>query len=254
MYYDKSMKPLRTRFAKDIVAEFLPPSKPSKKVIIFLSGMPSVPKLADTLNFYAEKGFWVFHPRYRGSWESDGVFLNKSPEQDALDVISQLSKGFFALENGKKYSVQPTHLYLFGCSFGGPAALLASRDKRVTKVVTLSPVIDWQSESIGEPLDWVLRYAKEAYGNAYRLTTKNWQKLASGKFYNPIRHVSGIKGEKILILQAKDDDSVNFQPAITFSKATGAQLVLLHKGGHFSSSAFSSPKVYAKLRQFLRRK
>src|SRR3989344_5733254 len=106
------MKPLRTRFAKNIVAEFLPPIKASKKVIIFLSGAPSVPKLADTLNFYSQKGFWVFHPRYRGSWESGGSFLEKSPEKDALDIINQLPKGFIGLETGKKYVIRPKALYL----------------------------------------------------------------------------------------------------------------------------------------------
>lgn len=245
------MKPLRTRFVRDIVAEFLPPSKPSQKVIIFLNGAPSVPRLADTLNFYAQKGFWVFHPRYRGSWESDGLFLQKSPEQDALDVINQLSKGFVCLEDGKKYSIKPTQLYLFGCSFGGPAALLASRDKRVTGVVALSPVIDWQSESRGEPLDWVFKYSKIAYGNAYRLTAKNWNKLAGGNFYNPIKHVKEVDGQKILIFQAKDDDSVNYQPAVFFAKETGSKIILLNKGGHFGSSAFSSSVVYKKIKQHL---
>ncbi len=67
------MYTLRTRFAKDIVCEFLPPSRPQKldKVVILADGMPSVPSKKSVLEYFSKKGFWVFHPRYRGAWESD---------------------------------------------------------------------------------------------------------------------------------------------------------------------------------------
>ncbi len=246
------MKPLRTRFANDIVAEFLPPTKPSKKVIIFLSGMPSVPKLGEVLNFYSKKGFWVFHPRYRGSWESNGSFLEKSPEKDVIDIINQLPKGFKELASQKIYSLKYRQLYLFASSFGGPAALLASRDKRISKVIALSPVIDWKMESKAEPLPWLLTYIKQAYGNGYRLIDKNWKKLESGNFYNPIRHINEIDGKKIFIFQAKDDQSVYFLPAVDFSKKTHAKLILLKKGGHLSSSLFSQPFIYKKIGKFIK--
>ncbi|KKP32837.1 MAG: hypothetical protein A2312_00205 [Candidatus Staskawiczbacteria bacterium RIFOXYB2_FULL_32_9] len=246
------MKPFRTRFAKDIVCEFLPPKKPSNKVIIISSGVPSVPKLSDTINFYSNKGFWVFHPRYRGTWESDGSFLKKSLDLDIQDVINQLPKGFICLENNKKYFIKLGKLYLFGCSFGGPAAILNSKDKRVLKVVTLSPVIDWSSESKDEPLDKSFKYAKLAYGNAYRIDTKKWNELKLGKFYNPINNVDKVSGKKIMIFHAKDDRSVNWKPAVEFCKKTGSELVLLNKGGHFGSSYFSKLKFYNKIKKFIK--
>lgn len=251
--YNTFMKPLRTRFAKDIIAEFLPPKKPSQKVIIFLSGAPSVPKLSETLNFYAQKGFWVFHPRYRGSWESAGSFLEKSPEQDVLDVINQLPKGFIELETGKNHKINVKKLYLFGCSFGGPASILGSRDKRVTKAVLISPVTDWQAESKSEPMPAVFEYMKNAYGQAYRVTSKNWKKLERGNFYNPIKHVKEIDGKKILIFHAKNDLSVSFESVKDFCLQTKSELVLLKSGGHFSSSFFSRPNFYKKIQKFLQK-
>lgn len=249
---NKKMKPLRTRFAKDIVAECMPPVRPSSDVILFSSGMPSVPKLADTLAFYAKKGFWAFHPRYRGSWESDGSFLKKSPERDIVDIINQLPKGFRDILSGKRYAVTPRKLYLFGCSFGGPAALLASRDARVSKVVALSPVIDWQAPSEDEPLDWLIGYIRAAYGNGYRVTDADWKKLGSGKFYNPIRHMKEIDGKKLLIFQSKDDRSVPWEPAKRFAEATGAKLVLKEAGGHAHSGMFSDPLIARRIMRFLR--
>lgn len=213
--------------------------------------MPSVPKIAETLEFYSKKGFWVFHPRYRGSWESAGSFLKKSPERDILDVIDQLPKGFDDFLNGKRYAITPRNIYLFGCSFGGSAAILASRDARVTKAVVLSPVIDWQAEGEAEPLDWLLGYVRAAYGEAYRVTDADWKKLKSGKFYNPIRHMKEIDGKKLLIFQAQDDLSVPWQPAAHFCKETEAGLVLSKKGGHSNSGMFSDSSVFKKIKAFL---
>ena len=141
------MHTLRTRFKKEIVTEFLPPRKKSSKVIILCSGMPSVPYKPDLMEFFSKKGYWVFYPRYRGSWESGGQFLKISPHQDIIDVIDSLPKGFKDAWGGKIYKVRPSKICLFGGSFGGPAAILASLDKRVNKVIAVSPVVDWKAPS-----------------------------------------------------------------------------------------------------------
>ena len=89
------MNILRAKFKKEIISEFLPSLRPSKKVIIFCGGMPSYPgKKNDLMEFIAKKGFWIFLPRYRGSWESAGSFLKISPHYDIIDIIDQLPKGF----------------------------------------------------------------------------------------------------------------------------------------------------------------
>ena len=222
-------------------------------MIIFLSGAPSVPTLSEALNFYSEKGFWVFHPRYRGTWESAGSFLEKSPEQDALDIISQLPEGFIELETGKKHKINFKELYLFGSSFGGPAAILASRNKKVTKVILFSPVTDWQAESEAEPMPRVLEYMKNAYGQAYRIADKNWKKLESGNFYNPVKHIKEIDGRKILAFHAENDLSVDVASVKHFCFQIKSELVLLKSGGHFSSSFFSAPSFYKKIQKFLRK-
>src|SRR3989344_3616458 len=85
----------RTRFKKDIVCEFLPPARKSSRVVILCGGMPAYTGRKDALmEFFARKGYWVFLPRYRGSWESGGQFLKRSPHEDIIDVINGLSRGF----------------------------------------------------------------------------------------------------------------------------------------------------------------
>lgn len=215
--------------------------------------MPSVPAARAVVAAYTKKGFWVFHPRYRGTWESGGKFLRRSPEKDILDVITALPRGFQDFWNKKTYRVKPEQIFLLASSFGGAPALLASRDKRVTKVIALSPVVDWQAPSKAEPLDWLGRYVKMAYGESYRFSPNDWQKLKKGNFCNPVRHLKEINGSKILIFHAKDDKSVLWRPVYRFARAVGAKIFLKKGGGHFSSSLFVNPAVMKKILKFIKK-
>lgn len=245
------MYTLRTRFKKEIVAEFLPPKNKSSKVIIFLSGMPTVPCRNQLLEFFSKKGYWVLYPRYRGSWESGGEFLKKSPERDVLEIINELPKGFKDSWNGKIYKVRPSKIYLFGGSFGGTGAILASLNPKITKAVAFSPVIDWDVETKQEPHIWYGKFVKNAFGEGYRFPQKNWVKLKNRKFYNPMHLVSKINGKKLMIIQAKDDKSVPWKPAVKFSRITGAELLLLKSGGHFGLGNFMESKFYKKIKKFI---
>ncbi len=245
------MRPLRTRFARDIVAEFMVPARPSKKVIILCDGMPTVPSKRALMAFFAAKGYWVFHPRYRGSWESGGSFLKKSPHLDILDVINALPRGFTDIMTKKRYRIKPEALYLLGGSFGGPAIILASRDKRVTKGVTFCPVVDWKKIV---RINSALRKVREGFGPAYRFTMKDWNKLESGKFYSPAHETKTVDGSKLLIIQARDDKSVAWRPVAQFAKAVGAQLWLMKTGGHLSTSLTMKPKFYRRINKFLKSK
>lgn len=260
----------RTRFARDIVAEVLPPrlwksrrpssrKPPSRrsskksltKVIILCDGMPTVPSKRALMAFLAKKGYWVFHPRYRGSWESGGKFLRKSPECDILDVIDQLPHGFIDLLSGKKYRLRPTKLYLLGGSFGGPAVILASRHPRVTKGIALCPVVDWNQLGKSDRLDTKPYFLKEAFGSAYRFTLKDWNKLKSGRFYSSIATQKTINGKKLLIIQTKDDKSVRWQPVAKFAAAVDANLWLMKTGGHLSTSLTMKPRFYKRIHGFM---
>ena len=238
----------RTRFKKEIVAEFLPPAKKSNKVIILCGGMPSYPgKKEDLMEFLAKKGYWTFIPRYRGTWESGGEFLKTSPHQDVIDVIDGIQSGFTDLWSGTNYKLPVPNFYLIGSSFGGPAAILASRDKRVKRVIALSPVIDWTKEI--KTLDLERDFTKSAFGAAYRLNRKNWNKLKTGKFYNPMNEVNKLNGKKLLIIHAKDDKVVSYRPSQEFARVTGCKLLVLPTGGHLSTSDL--PKFWKKIARFI---
>lgn len=249
------MQILRTRFKKDIACEFLSPKRPSRKVIILAYGMPGVPKDKTTLEFWAKKGFWVFFPRYRGTWESGGEFLKESPEKDILDVIDGISEGFVDLWTGTRYKLKANSykLFLFGGSFGGPAAILCSRDPRVTKAVAFAPVIDWQAPSPDEPMDKLGAFIPEGFRNCYRFSKKNWKRLSENKFYSPLKEADTVDGKKLLIFHAKDDCSVPYSYTKKFAAKTGAKLITLGTGGHFGFSKSTQARFYKEIKKFLLR-
>ncbi len=257
------MYPLRTRFKKEIIAEFLPPHPqagrasrrrggPSKnKVLILCSGMPSVPSKGPLIEFLAKKGYWVLYPRYRGTWESGGRFLKYPLDKDVLDIIDELPRGLKDAYSGKKYRIERPEIYLVGSSFGGPAAILASRDQRVKKAILVSSIVDWTVPSRLERLNWIWKFWREAFGEAIRFDKKDWDKLKKGNFYNPVRHIHEIDGRKLFFIHAKDDRVVTYGPIEKFAKKIGAKLLPLTKGGHFGLAILTKPGIYKKVRQFL---
>ena len=246
----------RTRFKREIVSEFLPPARRGRKqrVIVLCDGMPSIPRKQPLAEFLAAKGYWVFYPRYRGAWESDGEFLQRSPHLDILDVIEGLRGEIRELAFGQRFRVRPDELFVIGGSFGGTAALLCSLDERVKKVVANCPVVDWailrqeQKKETSNPS--YAAYIRDAYGQGYRLSDKNWGKLHDGKFYNPAYHANEITGAKILMFHAQDDPYVPYRTVMKFAKKTGAKLKLFRRGGHLSTDLIVR-KYWPQIRKFL---
>jgi pimeloyl-ACP methyl ester carboxylesterase len=246
---------LRTRLERDLVTEFLPPVRPGKtqRAIILCDGMPSIPRKQPLAEFLSGKGYWVFYPRYRGAWESGGKFLERSPHLDILDVIRGLSRGFRELAFGRRFRVSFEEVFVIGGSFGGTAAILASLDPRVKRVIANCPVVDWgivpdeQKKETSNPS--YAAYIRAAFGNGYRLSDKNWKKLGGGKFFNPTYHAREITASKLLLFHAQDDPYIPWRSVQKFARLTGARLKLLRRGGHLSTD-WIVRKYWTEIREF----
>lgn len=246
---------LRTRFKKEIVAEFLPPARAGRrqKLIILCDGMPSIPRKQSLLEFLAQQGFWVIYPRYRGAWESDGEFLGTSPELDILDVIDELPGTIEEIAFGRRFHVSPNRIFVIGGSLGGATAILASLDPRVDRAVANCPVVDWSILARSEPTETsnpnYAAYIREAFGSAYRLSDANWAKLRTGSFFNPWHHRYEISPAKLLLFHAKDDPHVPYERTKLFADTTGARLKSLRQGGHISTE-FIIRRYWSEIRKF----
>jgi len=172
---------------------------------------------------------------------------------DVLDVISGLSKEFRELAFGRRFRVSLDEVFVIGGSFGGAAAILASLDPRVKKVIANCTVVDWgilaRSEKKETSNASYAAYIRTAFGNGYRLSDKNWKKLRGGKFYNPAYHASEINPSKILMFHAQDDPYVSYQSVRKFARVTGVRLKLLRRGGHLSTDLIVR-KYWALIRDF----
>lgn len=242
----------RTLFKNEIITEFLPAKKlNSRKVIILCDGFPSLPEKTRLANFLSKKNYWVFHIRYRGTWESKGEFLVNPPQQDALDIIDELPKGFREIWGGQKFKVDPEEIFVIGASFGGTAALMSSLDSRVKKVIAICPVVDWSDESGEESNDYLKGVLREGYPGAYRFSDENWQKIISTDFYNPIDHLNKFDASKILSIHAKDDKIVMYEGVKNFMDKLGCIFLTRKKGGHLSSSIIMKYFLYRKIKKFL---
>lgn len=82
----------RTRFGREIVAEVALPERQTGRVIVLAQGFPSSPSKRAVLDFLTGEGYVVVFPRYRGTWESDGYFLDRSPTEDIREVIETLER------------------------------------------------------------------------------------------------------------------------------------------------------------------
>ena len=246
----------RTRFKKEIVAEFLPPSHHGRKqkIIILCDGMPSMPRKQPLAEFLASKGFWVIYPRYRGSWESGGEFMKFSPDRDISAIIDELPKGLTEAAFGNKWKLSPEEIFVFGGSFGGTTALLASLDPRVNKVIANCAVVDWailpQEQKKETSNKSYAAYIREAFGNGYRLPEKNWKKLFSGNFFNPADRADELNPSKIMMFHAKDDPYIPYKGVKRFADAAGIKLNTLTRGGHISTE-YIIRKYWPKIKTFI---
>lgn len=237
----------RTRFANDIVAEYMPAARPSShKVAILAAGCPGYPGgKQEAMQLLARNGYWSIVPIYRGTWESRGEFLEKSPHEDLIDVMDGVENGFFDLWSGTEHQMRDARFFLIGGSFGGAAALLASRDPRVEKAAVISGVVDWtrQDETL-EPLKTMAEYIPSAFGMGYRTHPDAWKKLARGDFYNPVAVKDELDPKKLLFIHSKDDLIVHAKPAEELARDIGARYVELQKHGHMGAGAIKKPVVW----------
>lgn len=248
----------RARIGKDIIAEFVVPS--SKKaqqegrVAILCQGAPTMPGKNSVLTFLAEKGFYAILPRYRGTWESAGTFLKEDPTEDIKEVIDALTGPFLSLWEDVEYRLpKKIHVTLFASSFGGPAAFFLSTDKRVSKVVTFSPVCDWSDQAKNKPYDLKYDFLKNVYGEGYRMAKNGWTKLAKGDFYNPMTAIDRIDPTKVLILHAEDDAVVSIASVERYAVVTDANLLVSKDGGHMGLSEMTDPGTWTEVAKFLKK-
>lgn len=239
----KLKKPTRWNL-EGIVSEVLIPSESNKaEAIILLEGLPSVPERKDTMNLFAEQGYTVIFPRYRGTWESEGVFLEESPVKDIEQICLALKEGITLNGQDLKFD----KFIAIGTSFGGSIALSLADKDFISKIISLSPVTDYPSIT---ELATLPDYISNAFPGGYRASSQNWGKLLNGTLITPKTHQNSETSQKHLVLGGEEDETVTPSLIKSFTQEYSIKTVIYPNEGHLSFSKIS-PVIFKDIAQFL---
>lgn len=202
-----------------------------------MGGMPGLPCKREVLEYFSSIGYWAVYPRYRGTWESRGRFLEHAPHEDVFLILDELSRPFFVdVFSGEPILWNIKDVVLVGVSFGATATLLAAADKRVSRAVAVAPVVDWtKQEYTAEPLGELGEYLMNTHEQVYRFYADDWEKLKSGAFFSPVRSFSECVRKKTLVLYAWDDPIIHVESVNAYCQTHEVKQKAYKRGGHFGS-------------------
>ena len=243
----------RTRFKQDIIAEFVDPSRPQKKqkLIMLCDGMPSMPSKQPLAEFLATKGFWVIYPRYHGAWESGGEFLEVSAR------TSSTSSTNYPLNLRKLLSVGASSWRRMKSLPSGEGSaerrqffcLWIDESHEWWQIVRLWIGAFWIRLRKRKPQRRTAEYIREAFGNGYRLSDANWDKLRGGAFYNPWHHRTEIDASKVLMFHTKDDPNMLTSGPSNLRRSQASSSRRLPRGGHISTD-YITRKYWPQIKRF----
>jgi esterase/lipase len=196
----------------------------SKKALVLLDGMPSDPqKKIGLMKEFFERGHDVFFPRYEGTWESGGVFLERNPCESIAEFINQLRDGL-PIAPGRVFVANK--ISVLGASFGGGIALSISNNPNISRVCAISPVINF---TLVQGIRTLENYVHEAYGEQYRFDSAQWDQLISNKFYNPGSEKIE-NPNSVLIIAGENDDQIKISDLREYAKSQGLRLETFSRG------------------------
>lgn len=200
----------------------------TSKAVILLDGLPSVPDQKYIIGELAKRGYSVFFPRYTGTWESMGSFLEHSPALEIDKFITKLIEGFEF--NGQEIKAEEIHV--LSTSFGGAVGLSISDKDKIKSIISLSPVTDFQKIVSMPDLG---KYLKNVFPGAYRFTDENWSKLSRGDLMAPHK-LSYENTSKHFVIGGSKDQEVTIEQLESFTKANNMKLKVYNGAPHLSFS------------------
>ena len=208
-------------------------STPSNGAIILLDGLPSNPASKNQLmQELSGHGYDVFFPRYEGTWESKGTFLERAPSEAIIEFIEILKKGKNI--GTKKY--RAGKIFILGASFGGGVALDIATKYLVDKVCAVSPAISFKAIDGIETLE---NHLREAHSKDYRFNSKEWQKLIGDKVWN-LKSNEIKEPSNVWIVAGKNDDQIKARDVIEFGEKSHIK-VGTYDLGHITLSKIPNP-------------
>ncbi len=209
-------KPILRGYFGGVFVEFVLQDRLADAIVI-LPNFPSGNDFGELIAFFFEKGYHVFVPRYRGTYQSTGKFLSKNPVDDLITVLKELDEGSIkSLWDGKKQSFRVNKKILVSSGFGGAIALgLAAKSGMASHIILQAPIWDFKmhnSSGDEQDIEKMSEFVRGAYKNCYRYIFKNFKKKMS-KFeeLNPAYYLPRINETPVLVMHDPNDKIVSLR-------------------------------------------
>ncbi len=200
-----------------------------KGTIILADGLPGNPiSKKESIAEWNRRGYDIVFPRYLGSWESKGRFLEHPPQHDFEILIDALSKG---INNVDKVYIAKK-IYLLGTSFGGGVIMSIKDDTNIDKICALSPTITYR----GIPdINTLASYLQTKYPGSYRFKVSDFDKLLNDEISSPVNKFS-LPSSKVMILAGEQDNQISITELRSFATQKSIKLISDPQVGHITLS------------------
>jgi hypothetical protein len=261
-------KPILKAYYKDMFFEFLVHGREEgwkRDVIVLLPGFPSSNKYDTEMKLLFQRGFNVFFPRYKGTYQSKGSgksgFLGENIVQDLKEFISELKKGKAKSlwdNNLVEFSVGG-NIIIFGGSFSGAVACgLGAVDKDIRKIVLFSPVWDFKKHNESgdeQDLEKFIGFVKRTYKNLYRIGFENIsEEMSKFKECSPEFYLNRLAGNEtgVLVLHDPEDKTVSIKHTFDIIKKHPWIKLIKHSKGHDARNSGLIEERWLDIAEFLK--
>jgi pimeloyl-ACP methyl ester carboxylesterase len=207
--------------------------------VIILPGFPSNNDFSGLIHHFYNKGYHVFVPRYRGTYQSHGKFLGKNPVDEIADFVNRLdSKVVKDLWDGKKKQFKLGKKIIVADSFGGAIAcgLAAKYPSKFSHLILSAPIWDFQKYNLDgkeQDIEAMTEFVRKSYKNCYRFKFKSIKKvLAKYQELKPEFYASKLK-LPVLVVQDPNDTFVSIKRTQEMIPKLLKVTLLEHRLGHY---------------------
>lgn len=175
-------------------------------VIIFLNGLPRPAQTQEISDYFMKEDYLFINLYYPGYWEAPGKMNFSTLGSEIISFAKTIKSGkILDIFAGKDFVLKTGRIFLIGSSFGASVSL-AAQDDIFSKIVAVSPIIDFveHKDTIDNLRDKLL-FFKEVV----RLSSGNQLKegfIDLDQKYKELR----VSSKKILLVADKFDKQIKF--------------------------------------------
>ncbi len=245
-------KPILKAYYGDIFFEFINHKEPTD-TILYLEGFPSSGSHKKEIEFLYRKGYNIFVPHYKGTYQSRGKFLGGNIVYELKEFLDKLKMGsVINLWDMSEVNFKIKRLILFGGSFSGAICCGLSTLTKFDKIVLFAPVLDYlrlNEKGDEQDPDHMIPFVKRAYENLFRFDfDKIVERMSKFKECSPNYYLNKLK-TPVLILHDPTDKTVSIRMAKEFEKKLPNIKLIESSEGHKMDKTLE--KEWTKIKKFL---